>query len=270
MDFKFVFTVLLVAFVCGCTSELNDVDETTTTTTLGGPTSLEDAFRIAGESPYIDSLIEDNSCNPFTWDNIGGIVHIRNWGYVECSEGGSGEDSCKGFSGGSEVDETGKEHIKRLFGKDVGDFYVFKYLCNDELVLILLLDSTTGGIVSESSAVTSSVGVNRCSGFTTVKCFDSSVQLLSSTDTLSATFINAAGTTITIKSVGVSGDCISGTGSFGQTSLFAGDTSAFSCSVRGKDRGDEFQADVDIAYTETIAGTTIERIDVGRISGTVG
>ncbi|RLC40838.1 MAG: hypothetical protein DRH44_08080, partial [Candidatus Coatesbacteria bacterium] len=40
-------------------------------------------------------------------------------------------------------------------------------------------------------------GVNRATGFTTIKCFDRTIQLKDSTN-LTATFTNAAGTPVTI------------------------------------------------------------------------
>lgn len=110
--------------------------------------------------------------------------------------------------------------------------------------------------------------VNRCTGFSKIKCFDRSVILLAETDTLNATFVNVAGTPVTITSVTVGDDCIAGTGRFSETTLAGGEVATFSCTASDKNAGDTFSVTVNITYTELVAGKPLTHTDTGRITGT--
>ncbi|RLI92949.1 MAG: hypothetical protein DRO89_01135 [Candidatus Altiarchaeales archaeon] len=115
-------------------------------------------------------------------------------------------------------------------------------------------------------------GVNRGTGFTTIKPFDRSIQYLAAGDNLTATFTNAAGTPVTITDVTISGDCDDDTApnTFSDLTLAGGDTTTFTCDyAAGKDAGDTFVVTVDIEYTESVAGRTITHTDSGRLTGTV-
>jgi len=115
-------------------------------------------------------------------------------------------------------------------------------------------------------------GVNRATGFTTIKCFDRSIFLDAAHDNLSATFTNAAGTPVTIKKItvdGCSSPKLDGTdaGSINKT-LAGGDTTRFSCTTSGISKGDTFTVSINIEYTESVAGTTLTHTDTGRLTGT--
>jgi len=128
-------------------------------------------------------------------------------------------------------------------------------------------------------------GVNRATGFTTIKCFDRSIQYTSgATGTLNATFTNAAGRPVIIRAVNATGDCsyapaaaidttlLAGGGAGTEKPLAAGETVIFSCPAGNtvdKQPKDTFSAEIDIIYTESVAGTTLTHTDHGRLTGTV-
>ena len=104
---------------------------------------------------------------------------------------------------------------------------------------------------------------------------------------LNATFINAAGTPVTITKINASGDCQYNVD--GSTTLIVGepdpqgypiaggDTFNFRCrqgtpegaTLKPKDKGDSFAVVIGITYTEVVAGTTLTRTDSGRLTGQV-
>jgi len=111
-------------------------------------------------------------------------------------------------------------------------------------------------------------GVNRATGFTTIKCFDRTIQLKDSTN-LTATFTNAAGTPVTIINVTCGDDCASATSvSFDDTELSGGDTTTLTATTTAKNPGDAFTVSISIVYTESVAGRTLTHTDTGRLTGT--
>lgn len=115
---------------------------------------------------------------------------------------------------------------------------------------------------------------NRCSGFAKIRCLDPSIQFSSDEGELRATFINGAGTTITITNINATGDCVhdGDTSLFRATSINVGETVEFVCSgddLSYKNVGDTFRTDVSITYIESIAGTTITHTERGTIRGIV-
>jgi hypothetical protein len=114
-------------------------------------------------------------------------------------------------------------------------------------------------------------GVNRCTGFTKIKCFDNSVQGLASTGLIQATFMNGAMTGVNVTVSNATGSCDSA--SFNDTTLSAGQetvvtfgTALVPCT--GATADGSFSVDVTIAYTETVAGRPLSHTDTGRITGT--
>jgi len=113
-------------------------------------------------------------------------------------------------------------------------------------------------------------GVNRGTGFTTIKPFDRSIFLDATNNNLSATFTNAAGTPVTITSITTTG-CTSPLldgAAVANKNLAGGDTTRFSCTTSGISAGDTFTVTLDIVYTESVAGTTLTHTDSGRLTGT--
>jgi len=131
-------------------------------------------------------------------------------------------------------------------------------------------------------------GLNRATGFTTIKAFDRSIQYTAGVSgTVNATFTNAAGTSLTIVDVDATGDCTFA-GDASDTTLMStsttaggddvtlavagGDTVSFNCaaaSTTEKTAGDTFTTNIAIVYTESVAGTTLTHTDSGRLTGTV-
>ena len=112
-------------------------------------------------------------------------------------------------------------------------------------------------------------GVNRATGFTTIKCFDRTIFLDAATDNLTAVFTNAAGTPVRITSVTCGDDCATpNSASFDDMNLSGGDTTLLTASTIDKNPGDAFTVSISIEYTESVAGRTLTHTDTGRLTGT--
>ncbi len=169
---KKLVVVALLLLVCGCIGEekivcnkpyihvgsnccldindnmICDIDEATTTTIHDMPKSFQEVFRIVKEHPDIELIVEDYGCDPFTWDRVGPMIRIKDWKAVECSDGGSDEDFCSDFTKGDDAGENEKDDIEKLFGRELEDFYAFRYLCKERVELVVFLDPSTGEIAT--------------------------------------------------------------------------------------------------------------------------
>ena len=133
-------------------------------------------------------------------------------------------------------------------------------------VVIWQLGVFSTGSSSYPSSSSSSGGMNRATGFVTVKSFDRTIQYAED-GTLSVVMTNAAGAPITDVQMSFTEDCNGATYSIGE--IAAGDTVTVSVDCSPKNSGDTFMTSVNAAYTIEIAGTFMSRTDSGRLTGTV-
>ncbi len=106
--------------------------------------------------------------------------------------------------------------------------------------------------------------VNTAVGFAKIKPFEPSIKYTGST--LSFVINNGAGTSISGVNVTASGDCT--VASAAATTLTAGATTIVTGTTCGpKAVGDSFSVNINISYSQTVAGQVITHTDRGRING---
>ena len=115
---------------------------------------------------------------------------------------------------------------------------------------------------------------NTATGFAKIKPLPASIKYDDSDNTLNFTLVNGAGTPITIAASGITitggdHDCGTTTWPAAAVTVGTGDTINVGFSACTKAAGASFSADIEITYTQTVAGTSVTHTDSGTIRGAV-
>jgi len=266
-------TTITTSTAIAATTTTKDVSEvtvpiTTTATTMGTIESYSDAFRIASESSYINSMLEKYDCSSRDWNKISAILHVINRRIVECQRGGHITDYCSEIWFVDKISKGDYAYVRNLFGRDVEDYYALFYVCSDDVSFTVFVDSVSGEQAIRTNIKTP-IGT-ACVGFAQVDCIDVSVQGLVDDGTVTVAFSNVAGQRINVVDLNVTGSCISDDGGLDGVMTERELKTVTFMDCGSPKAGEVFSVDVVIEYTVGVEGTVVHNREEGRVRGAWG